>query len=70
MTIEALCTAADRTRGSFYHHFQDHGAFVEALMLAWKQRHTLDIAEQALAEKGDLRAQKLSDLANRLDHRL
>ncbi len=30
MTIEALCTAADRTRGSFYHHFQDHGAFVEA----------------------------------------
>ncbi|MEQ8375913.1 MAG: TetR/AcrR family transcriptional regulator [Roseibium aggregatum] len=70
LTIEALCTAADRTRGSFYHHFQDHGAFVEALMLAWKQRHTLDIAEQALAEKGDLRARKLSDLANRLDHRL
>ena len=39
-------------------------------MLAWKQRHTLDIAEQTLAEKGDLRARKLSDLANRLDHRL
>ncbi|GAB2186784.1 hypothetical protein LAB1_40930 [Roseibium sp. LAB1] len=43
---------------------------MEALMLAWKQRHTLDLADQTLAEEGALRARKLSDLANRLDHRL
>lgn len=39
-------------------------------MQAWKQRHTLDLADAALAEAGKERAQKLSDLANHLDHGL
>jgi len=70
LTVEALCAAAERTRGSFYHHFDDHDAFVVELMQAWKQRHTLDIAEKALAEAGDQRAQTLSRLANSADHAL
>jgi len=36
----------------------------------WKQHHTLDLADAALAETGKERAQKLSDLANHLDHGL
>jgi AcrR family transcriptional regulator len=38
LTIERLTVAAQRTRGSFYHHFQDRDAFVRALMLRWKER--------------------------------
>jgi len=70
LTVEALCDHAGRTRGSFYHHFADHGAFVLALMLAWKQRHTLDVAVAAQAAEKDERAQTLSNLANKLDHGL
>lgn len=70
LTVEALCAAAQRTRGSFYHHFADHEAFVTDLMQAWKQRHTLDLADQALAEARDQRAQTLSRLANSADHDL
>ncbi|MCK7612370.1 TetR/AcrR family transcriptional regulator [Roseibium sediminicola] len=70
LTVEALCEAGERTRGSFYHHFADHDAFVADLMQAWKQRHTLDIAEKALAETGEQRAQTLSRLANSADHAL
>lgn len=65
-----MCAAAQRTRGSFYHHFADHDAFVRALLLAWKQRYTLDIAEKALAEAREDRAQTLSQLANNVDHAL
>jgi AcrR family transcriptional regulator len=70
LTVEALCETAKRTRGSFYHHFVDHGAFVEALMQSWKQRHTLDVADRTLAQEQAARAQTLSSLANCLDHGL
>ncbi|ASP36954.1 TetR family transcriptional regulator [Labrenzia sp. VG12] len=70
LTVEALCVRAERTRGSFYHHFKDHDAFVAALMQAWKQRHTLDVAEATMAEEPDARTAKLSSMANRLDHDL
>jgi|GEM_PF-6672693 len=39
-------------------------------MDTWKQRHTLDVADAALAETKRERAQKLSGLANHLDHGL
>ncbi|WP_428642787.1 TetR/AcrR family transcriptional regulator [Roseibium sp.] len=70
LTVEALCEAADRTRGSFYHHFSDHGAFIEALMEAWKQRNTHDVAEETLLQAPNDRARKLSDLASGLDQDL
>lgn len=67
LTVEALCAEAKRTRGSFYHHFRDHEAFVDALMSAWKKQNTLDVAEETLREDQDKRAQVLSQLANNLD---
>jgi hypothetical protein len=39
-------------------------------MQTWKQRHTLDVAEAALAATVKDRAEKLSDLAHHLDHGL
>ncbi|MBO6892157.1 MAG: TetR/AcrR family transcriptional regulator [Roseibium sp.] len=67
LTVEALCRQADRTRGSFYHHFADHSAFIEAIMAAWKQRNTIDVAEETLKADQGSRAQQLSALANNLD---
>lgn len=37
LTIERLTDAAKRTRGSFYHHFEDRDAFVRALMERWRE---------------------------------
>lgn len=70
LTVEALCSAAVRTRGSFYHHFQDHGVFILEMMQAWKQQHTLDVADKTLGPAVKDRRQKLSHLANHLDHEL
>ncbi|WP_299478529.1 TetR/AcrR family transcriptional regulator [uncultured Roseibium sp.] len=70
LTVDALCSAAGRTRGSFYHHFKDHNAFLEALFLAWKQRNTLDVADAIMQQPEENRAQTLSDIANLLDQDL
>lgn len=35
LTIERLTAAAKKTRGSFYHHFEDHQAFLAALGEHW-----------------------------------
>jgi AcrR family transcriptional regulator len=40
MTIERLCAALDRTKGSFYHHFEGAPGFARAVREAWEQRHT------------------------------
>ena len=70
LTVDAMCEAAGRTRGSFYHHFQDHGAVMEALVQEWKQRNTLDVADAILQQPQGKRAQTLSDIANMLDQDL
>ena len=70
LTVEALCKSAGRTRGSFYHHFEDHDGFLEALLTAWKQQNTIDVADQILGHQLQDRAQMLSDLANHLDQDL
>ena len=75
LTVERLCEAAGRTRGSFYHHFRDHDAFVRNLMERWKKRHTDDViaqVERRAERTGDANArpQSLHELAVHLDHRL
>lgn len=67
LTVEALCDAAQRTRGSLYHHFSDHGAFLDALMMHWQKRYTQDIADQSSAEPSRQKRKKLSDLALAID---
>ncbi len=36
LTIDRLTAAAKRTRGSFYHHFEDRDAFLRAMMERWR----------------------------------
>jgi AcrR family transcriptional regulator len=43
LVIERLTEAAGRTRGSFYHHFENRDAFLAALMDHWRDK----VIEQA-----------------------
>lgn len=45
MKLEAICEAAGRTRGSFYHHFGNHGAYLTALAEQWFQTQTMEVAD-------------------------
>lgn len=68
LKLHPLCEAAQRTIGSFYHHFEDHGAFINALMDHWRQEFTLGIVDQLDGlEDGNAQADKLNRLAIGLD---
>lgn len=69
LTIEALCAAAGRTRGSFYHHFEDQEKYVDALLLHWKQQHADAIVatNRALGDRDAMR-QGLARMATCLDN--
>lgn len=47
MTVDALCRAVGRTKGSFYHHFGDLTGFQDALLSAWEQQFTEGIIKAA-----------------------
>jgi len=69
--LEALCEAAGRTKGSFYHHFPTTEAFVGALVTRWRERTTDQIGEVALASKNAETASKtLLRLTAQIDPRL
>jgi len=40
LTVEFLCAAVGRSKGSFYHHFTSTEAFAEALLEHWRQTRT------------------------------
>lgn len=58
LTIAALCTRLGVTKGSFYHHFKDFPAFVDALLAHWAAEHATRLI--ALSES-------LSDPVERMD---
>lgn len=70
LTLERMTARTGKTRGSFYHHFQGHEAFVLALMRWWRQVYTEDIITQAEQAQGPRRAQRLQDLTLHLDHQV
>lgn len=43
LKVERICEAVGKTRGSFYHHFKDHHAFVVALLEYWQESSTANI---------------------------
>lgn len=71
LTIERLCAALQRTKGSFYHHFRDMQAFQEALLCRWEETLT-DGPMRAAATEQDpkRRAARLDAAVTKLDHRL
>lgn len=69
-TIEALCERLNRTKGSFYHHFQDMDQYTEALMRYWFESSTqrfIDEAEQITGSGS--RIQALADRVAGVGHR-
>jgi AcrR family transcriptional regulator len=42
--LEAICKAAGLTRGSFYHHFDDHETYLTSLAQSWLKAQTQDVA--------------------------
>ncbi|WP_299685862.1 TetR/AcrR family transcriptional regulator [uncultured Tateyamaria sp.] len=69
--LEAICAAANLTRGSFYHHFADHESFLVALADAWHRTQTQDVASaidpDAPAAQQDA---ALTEAAMAIDYRL
>lgn len=50
LTVEALCQSLDRSKGSFYHHFDGRSGFVEALLGEWERAATDRLIEAGRAE--------------------
>jgi AcrR family transcriptional regulator len=71
LTVDRMCTALGRTKGSFYHHFRDLDAFLTRLLVRWEETYTdAPIAFAGAADALDQRAARLDDAVERLDHRL
>jgi AcrR family transcriptional regulator len=71
LTIERLTAAAKKTRGSFYHHFTDHQAFLTAVGEHWLATEVdARIAEIDRLAVGGKRREALARHAAGIDHAL
>jgi AcrR family transcriptional regulator len=71
VTIERLCGALNRTKGSFYHHFADLEAYLGALLALWTQELTERPIELAGRESSPAkRSARLDAVVRELDHQL
>ena len=70
LTIDRMCTALERSKGSFYHHFRDLEAFLARLLERWEETLTAAPIAFSAAADVDQRAARLDDAVARLDCRL
>jgi len=71
LTLEGLCNFLHRTKGSFYHHFQNMEAFLGSLLERWEEALTGTPIQLAGLGKGAAGHQQVLDAAVRThDHRL
>ncbi len=69
--LEAICKAAGLTRGSFYHHFQDHESFLVGLAQHWLKSQTTDIAAAVDPDASAIdQSTALTEAAISIDYRL
>lgn len=64
--LEAICDSLGKTRGSFYHHFDDHDAFVDQMMALWRDMNTDDVIDLIEAQ-ADFDPDELAEFADDLD---
>lgn len=71
LTLDQLCLAAGRTRGSFYHHFAAVDLLVADVAERWRETETEQIAARTLSESDALSGLALmTKLTDAIDHRL
>ena len=71
VTIDQLCAAMQKTKGSFYHHFRDIDSYMAALLLRWEESQTEEPIQAAGEEPDPLRrAARLVSAVLGLDHPL
>lgn len=71
LTLERLCKATSRTKGSFYHHFQDRDDFVDALLKYWQSKYTEGIITAVDRLKDPIaQRRELDRLAANVDNQL
>ena len=68
VTLESLCQRAQKTRGSFYHHFESMEGFWTALMEEWRQDSSLYLIRKVEAATSH-RLELLDLLTDKLNHR-
>ncbi|MEP3347498.1 MAG: TetR/AcrR family transcriptional regulator [Litoreibacter sp.] len=68
LKIHDLCAAAERTIGSFYHHFKDMDVFFTELGKHWRKTHTQNVIEavEVLRDPHD-QAERLAAIASKLN---
>ena len=54
LTIDSLCQRFGVTKGSFYHHFKNRQAFLEALLQFWEESYTSKFIAYSLEGKSPL----------------
>lgn len=71
LKLEAICKSAGLTRGSFYHHFADHAAYLRAVAEHWAKVQTQDLVGRlpATASAAE-RDAALTELAIEVDYHL
>lgn len=71
LKLDAICARAGLTKGSFYHHFDDHTAFLKAVVSLWRRRQTDDvIAESSSHDDPEEVVDALLDHALKIDYQL
>ncbi len=60
LTIDALCKQFGVTKGSFYHHFKSHKAYLTAVLQYWQDEYTSRFIEHS--EEGETVAEKMQRL--------
>lgn len=70
ITIDHLCTLLKKTKGAFYHHFQNIDGYVETLMKYWTKKCTMDFIEDAeRITDANEKLLRLNHLASSASHR-
>lgn len=70
LTVERLCAASGKTRGSFYHHFADMDAFIVAILDRWRRDNTLAVIAEVETHALPNRLEALGRHVPEIDHEL